>query len=136
MEEPPPMNQPTMEENLLTCTTYNPGPGNLTFTTATPNPTMMPMLHQATPDNLEEFTDEGTQKDHPKNKDSEKDPTNGKNTEKENMKNREDQQTKFMENTALDNVLVDDNVKKKSAKNKAIQPTWFPSRAVLQKRYQ
>jgi hypothetical protein len=117
MEELPAIYQPMM---TLTCTTIPVSmltmmsiPGN----NLTPNPTLTPMLHQATLDNPDEFTDEGTQEnDHPKNKDSEKDPTNGKNTEKENRKNREDQHSKIMESTTLDDVLVDDDINIKVGK--------------------
>jgi hypothetical protein len=77
-----------------------------------PNPTMTLMLHQATPDNPEEFADDGTQENnHPQNKDFEKDPTNGK-----RRKGREEQQPKFIENTTLDDVLVDDNINNKVGK--------------------
>jgi hypothetical protein len=111
MEEVPTMNQPSLEEasTLLSMTLT---PGNLTSTT------MTPMLHQATPDNLEEF-DDGVE-----NKDSEKAPTNGeenmendseKNT-KEKRKSREEQQMKFMESTTLDDVVVDDEVNTKVGK--------------------
>jgi hypothetical protein len=113
-EEPPPMNQPTgtMEEESLTCTTMPASmetmsltPGDLGFTT---NPTTMmtPTLHQPTPEEVAE------------NKDSKKD-ANGKNTEKENRKNREDQQTKFIESTTLDDVLVDDVVDNKVGKKES-----------------
>ena len=71
------MNQPMMEEASL-LTSFSMTPCDLT-------PTPMPMLHQPTPDDLEEFGDanDGTITDHQENQDSEKDPpTNGKNTEK------------------------------------------------------
>jgi hypothetical protein len=120
MEEPPPMNQHTM--TALTCTTI---PASMLTMTSTPsedmtlNPT--PMLHQATPDNPEEFADEGTEEnDH---LDSEKDPGNEKNTGRENRTNREAKQTKFMESTTLDDVVVDDDINIKAGKNKVIQPT-------------
>ncbi len=48
-----------------------------------------------------------------------KDPMSEKNTEKENRKNREDQQIKFMESTTLDDVLVDDDVNNKVGKNES-----------------
>ena len=59
MEEPPLMNQPTMEEELLTCTVILASLLTMTLTPGNPMSTtvMTPMLHQATPDNLEEFTD-------------------------------------------------------------------------------
>ena len=93
------MNQPSMEEASTLSMTLT--PGNLTSTT------MTPMLHQATPNNLEEF------EDGPENKDSEKAPMNGeenmendseKNT-KEKRKSREEQEMKFMESTTLDDVV-------------------------------
>jgi hypothetical protein len=107
MEEPSPMNQPTM--TALTCMTSTPG-DDMTL-----NPT--PMLHQATPDNPEEFADEGTEEnDHPNSK---KDPGNEKNTDRENRTNREAKQTKFMESTTLDDVVVDDDVNIKVGKKES-----------------
>jgi hypothetical protein len=43
---------------------------------------------------------------------------------------------KIMESTTLDDVLVDDDINIKVEQKKAIQPTWFPSRAVVQNSYQ
>jgi hypothetical protein len=110
------MNQPTM--TALTCTTI---PASMLTMTSTPsddmtlNPT--PMLHQATPDNPEEFADEGTEEnDH---LDSEKDPGNEKNTFRENRTNKEAEQTKFMESTTLDDVVVDDDVNIKVGKKES-----------------
>ena len=109
------MNQPTMEDDMaipasmltvLTAITSTPGDD------PTPNPTMTPMLHQATPADDELADEETQQKDQPETQDSEKDPTNGK-----NRKSREDQQIKFMETTTLDDVLVDDSVNTKVGKN-------------------
>jgi hypothetical protein len=86
--------------------TATPG-DDLTF----PNPTMTPMLHQATPaDNPEEFTDDAENKEND-NKHSEKEQTNG-----QSRKGREEQQTKFIENTTLDDVHVDDSVNNKVGK--------------------
>jgi hypothetical protein len=116
MEEPPPMSQLTM--TALTCTTI---PASMLTMTLTPsddmtlNPT--PMLHQATPENPEEFADEGTEENaHPN---SEKDPGNEKNTDRENRTNREAEQTKLMESTTLDNVVVDDDVNIKVGKKES-----------------
>jgi hypothetical protein len=107
-----------MEEDPLTLTCMIVPVTMLTLTSTpgddlmTPNSMMMPMLHQVTPDNSEEFADEGTQDNsQAENKDSEKNPMNRKKTEIESRKNIEEQQTKSIESTALDDVLLDDDIK-------------------------
>ena len=82
MEDQPPMNQSTMEEDMgLTCTTIPASMLTMTSTPTddlTPNPTMTPMLHQATPENPDEEEladdDKGTQENnHTDKKNSKKD---------------------------------------------------------------